>query len=93
MSLLSRLIDSSAGGDDDNQRPVLLQLNDESVTVSAADAAGLSVRELFTRFAESLGDTARLNNFVMNARAVTPATIVEPGATVRAAVTTDSKGN
>ena len=93
MSLLSRLIDSSAGGDDDNQRPVLLQLNDESVTVSAADAAGLSVRELFTRFAESLGDTARLNNFVMNSRAVTPATIVEPGATVRAAVTTDSKGN
>ena len=69
-----------------------LALNEESVTISAEQAKGKTISELFTLFASSLGDTSRINRYVASGRIVDPGSTPEPGTVYRGAVGSESKG-
>jgi hypothetical protein len=81
---------NNQGGSAD--REIELQLNEDSVTISAAEAKGLSVREVFERFASRLGDVDRINKFVTAGRIVNDDTAVEPGMIYRGAISSEAKG-
>lgn len=74
------------------RKPVILQLNEEQITVSPADAEGMSVAELFNQYADDLGDTDRINRFVAAGQIVGSDTIVELGTVYRGAITSETKG-
>lgn len=74
------------------RKPVILQLNEEQITISPADAEGKSVAELFSLYADDLGDTARINRFVAAGQIVGAETIVELGTVYRGAITSETKG-
>jgi hypothetical protein len=82
-------------GDDSaitKRQDVVIQLNDESITIAAADAEGKTVSELFNEFGDDLGDVDRINRFVAAGRIVQSDTPVELGVVYRGAVTSESKG-
>ena len=74
------------------RQDVVIQLNDESITIAAADAEGKTVSELFNEFGDELGDVDRINRFVAAGRIVQSDTPVELGVVYRGAVTSESKG-
>ena len=74
------------------RKPVILQLNEEQITISPADAEGKSVAELFSQYADDLGDTSRINRFVAAGQIVGSDTIVELGTVYRGAITSETKG-
>ena len=47
-------------GGDDTRKPIILQLNEEQIEVSADDAEGKTVAELFEEFGSDLGDVERI---------------------------------
>lgn len=74
------------------RKPVILQLNEEQITISPADAEGKSVAELFSQYADDLGDTDRINRFVAAGQIVNGDTVVELGTVYRGAITSETKG-
>ncbi len=84
--------DSNSSNGGDTACEIELQLNEETVTVSAAEAKGLTVRQVFERFADRLGDVARINKFVTAGRIVNDDTAVEPGMIYRGAIASEAKG-
>lgn len=74
------------------RKPVILQLNEEQIAISPADAEGKSVAELFNQYADDLGDTSRINRFVAAGQIVGADTVVELGTVYRGAITSETKG-
>ena len=78
--------DASAGQD------IQLLINDETVTIPAVEANGMSVREVFTKFASSMCDTTRINRFVSQGRIVAGDSPAECGTIYTGAIASESKG-
>ena len=78
--------DASVGQD------IQLLINDETVTIPAVEAEGMSVREVFAKFASSLCDTGRINRFVSQGRIVAGDSKVESGTIYSGAIASESKG-
>lgn len=74
------------------RKPVILQLNEEQITISPAEAEGKSVAELFSLYADDLGDTDRISRFVTAGQIVGGNTVVEFGTVYRGAITSETKG-
>lgn len=71
---------------------IQLLVNEETVTVSAAEAAGKTVSELFQQFAAGICDVSRINRFVAEGRVVCGSATVEAGTIYRGAIASESKG-
>ncbi len=78
--------EATAGND------IQLMVNDETITVPAGEAKGLSVAELFRRFAGSICDTERINRYVALGRVVNGTSQAEEGTLYSAAIASESKG-
>lgn len=78
--------DASAGQD------IQLLINDETVTIPAVEAQGMSVREVFAKFASSLCDTTRINRYVSQGRIVAGDSKAAPGTIYSGAIASESKG-
>ena len=76
----------------DGAQDIQLIVNDETVNVPAAEAEGLSVAELFNRFASGICDTDRINRFISLGRIVDGKTKAEAGVVYSGAVCSESKG-
>lgn len=84
---------TTAATTETNNLPIILQLNEEEITVSAADAAGKTVGELFAEYAENLGDVDRVNRYVSAGQVISASTDAAPGTVYRAAITSEQKGS
>jgi hypothetical protein len=83
----------NAGADKNIERlPVVLQLNEDAITISAEDAEGLTVGELFEKHGADLGDINRINRFVAAGQLVNRSASVVLGTVYRGAVTSEDKG-
>ena len=71
---------------------IQILINDETVTVPAAEAQGLTVSELFSRFASTVCDVSRINRFVAQGRIVAGSATVEAGTIYSGAIASESKG-
>ena len=71
---------------------IQLIVNSETVTVPAAEAEGMTVKQVFSRFASSLCDTDRINRYVSTGRIVDGESIVQAGTVYSGAVASESKG-
>lgn len=78
--------DASAGQD------IQLVVNAETVNVPAAEAAGMTVAELFSRFASNLCDVSRINRYVSTGRIVAGTAVAEAGTVYSAAIASEAKG-
>lgn len=74
------------------RKPVILQLNEEQITVDPSVAEGKSIAELFSQYADDLGDTDRIKRFVAAGQIVNGDTIVTLGTVYRGAITSETKG-
>lgn len=74
-------------------QPIVLQLNEESVTVTAAEAEGKTILELFQDHAADLGDIDRVSRFINAGQVVNGSDVVQPGTVYRGAVTSETKGS
>ena len=70
---------------------IQILINDETVTVPAAEAKGLTVAELFSRFASTVCDVARINRYVTQGRIVAGSAAVEAGMIYSGAIASESK--
>ena len=86
------LFNFSKPSDNNSSEAIQLIVNDETVTVSAAEASGLSVAELFNRFASDICDVTRINRYVSLGRIVPPTATAEAGTIYSGAITSESKG-
>ena len=87
----NKTADSSNGGTAE-RKPIVLQLNEEQITVPASEAEGKTVGELFEEYASELGDTDRISRFVAAGQIVNQDTVVQLGTVYRGAITSESKG-
>ena len=69
-----------------------LVINDERVTISAAEASNMTVRQVFQRFAANVADVSRVNRYVASGRIVSPDSVAEAGTVYTAAIASESKG-
>ena len=86
------LFNFTSATNNNGAQDIQLIVNDETVTVPAAEAAGLSVAELFNRFANSICDTNRINRFISLGRIVDGSTKAEAGVVYSGAIASESKG-
>ena len=86
------LFNFSKPSNNDNAQDIQLIVNDETVSVSAAEAQGMTVKEVFRRFASNIADTTRVNRFVAQGRIVAADSQVESGTIYSAAIASESKG-
>jgi hypothetical protein len=85
--------DSNGSGETTEKLPVVIQLNEDSITISADDAEGLTVEDLFQQYGDDLGDVDRINRFVAAGQIVNADTPVVLGTVYRGSVTSESKGS
>ena len=71
---------------------IQLALNEDVVNVTAAEAKGLTIQQLFDRFASKLGDTSRISRYICAGRIVEGTSTPEVGMIYRGAVSSESKG-
>ena len=76
----------------DSVQEVVLIVNDERIVVSAAEASGLTVAELFGRYAASSADVSRINRYVAQGRIVAGSSAAEVGTVYSGAISSESKG-
>ena len=88
MSLFSFAKPSNSSSEQDIQ----LNVNSESLTVPAAEARGLTVRELFVRFAADIADVKRINRFINSGDIVDGSDLAKPGTVYSGSITSESKG-
>lgn len=87
----NKTTDSDNGGTVE-RKPIVLQLNEEQITVPASEAEGRTVGELFDEYASELGDTDRISRFVAAGQIISQDTVVQLGTVYRGAITSESKG-
>ncbi len=78
---------------DNTAQEIQLIVNDETVTVPAAEANGLTVAELFCRFASSVCDVNRINRYVSLGRIIEGTAKAEAGVVYSGAIASESKGS
>ena len=78
---------SNNGGED-----IVIIVGDEQITVPAAEAAGLTVEQLFERFASNIADVSRINRFVSTGRVINGTAPAESGTVYSGAIASESKG-
>ena len=71
---------------------VQLIVNEEVIEIPAAEAQGLTVRQLFDKFASNVCDTSRINRFINAGRIVAGTSNVEAGCVYSGTVSSESKG-
>ncbi len=76
----------------DTAQEVVLIVNDERIIVSAAEASGLTVAELFGRYASNSADVSRINRYVAQGRSVAGSSAAEAGTVYSGAISSESKG-
>ena len=76
----------------DAAQDVELIINDERITVSGAEANGLTVAQIFNRFASGVADLSRINRYVAQGKIVAADSTVEPGTIYSAAIASETKG-
>lgn len=76
-----------------SEQPVLLCVNDTTVTINAEQAKGKTIRQLFREFMDDECDADNLNSFIVTGNVRSGNTPASPGMVIRAAVTADSKAN
>ena len=81
-----------SNNDDNSAQDIQLIVNDETVTVPAAEADGMTIRQLFDRFAAGICDTDRINRFISLGRIVDESTKAEAGVIYSGAIASESKG-
>ena len=87
------LFNFSRPSNNDNANEVIqLIINDTVIEVSGAEAAGLTVAQLFNKFAADSCDVSRINRYVAQGRIVGGATPAESGTVYSGAITSESKG-
>ena len=86
------LFNFSAPSNNDNAQDIQLIVNDETVTVPAAEAAGLTVAQMFSRFADNICDTSRINRYISLGRIVSGNSQAEAGVVYSGAIASESKG-
>ena len=86
------LFNFSAPSNNDGAQDIQLIVNDETVTVPAREATGLSVAELFSRFADGICDTGRINRYISLGRIVDGSAKAEAGVIYSGAIASESKG-
>lgn len=79
-------------GGDDTRKPIILQLNEEQIEVSADDAEGKTVAQLFEEFGSDLGDVDRISRYVSAGQIVSEDSTVKLGTVYRGAITSETKG-
>lgn len=72
--------------------PVMIFVNEESVTLTESQYRGKSVSQLVAEYASSLVDVSRVNRYVVNGTVVSGDTVIRPGETIRVAISSESKG-
>lgn len=94
MGLFNFSLNSAANSSSNGNAPELIQLalNEEVVTVSATEAKGMTLEQLFSRFASALGDTSRISRYLCAGRIVDGTSTPEVGMVYRGAVSSESKG-
>ena len=83
---------SAPSNNNNSGQEIDLIINDERITVSAAEAAGSSVADLFKRFASGAADLTRINRYVAQGRIVAGDSTAEPGTVYTAAIASETKG-
>ena len=84
---------TTASADSSNAPQVVeLQLNEERVTVSMAEAEGKTIAQLFASYSSDLGDTSRISRYVAAGRIVDADSTPEAGVVYRGAISSESKG-
>ena len=78
--------------DQNDAQEIQLIVNDDSVTVSAQEADGMTIRQVFNRFASNICNTGRINRYVAMGRIVDGNSSVTPGTVYSAAIASESKG-
>ena len=73
--------------------PVVIQLNEDAMTISAEDAEGMTIADLFQQHGDDLGDVDRINRYVAAGQIVSANSKVVLGTVYRGSVTSESKGN
>lgn len=84
--------DNNADNNTSEKLPVVIQLNEDALTIDADKAEGLTVSELFATFGDDLGDVDRINRFVAAGRIVSADEPVVLGTVYRGAITSEQKG-
>mgnify|MGYP001240729942 CR=1 FL=1 len=83
---------NAPSNDNADGQNIELIINDERVTVSAAEASNMTVKQVFDRFASASADVSRVNRYVAQGRIVAPDSIVEAGTIYSAAIASETKG-
>jgi hypothetical protein len=71
---------------------IQLIVNDETVSVPADEAKGMTVSELFATFADGICDVTRINRYVSLGRIVPGTANAEAGTVYSGAITSEAKG-
>ena len=83
---------SRPSSNNDGVDAIQLIINDETIEVSGADAAGLTVAQLFNKYAAGSCDVSRINRYVAQGRIVSGTTPAESGTVYSGAIASESKG-
>ena len=86
------LFSFNAPSNNDNAQDVELIINSERITVSGAEANGLTVAQIFKRFASGVADIGRVNRYVAEGKIVAADSTVEAGTIYSAAIASETKG-
>ena len=84
---------NSDSGKTTEKLPVVIQLNEDAMTISAEDAEGMTIADLFQEHGNDLGDVDRINRFVAAGQIVDANSKVVLGTVYRGSVTSESKGS
>lgn len=86
--------DNNSSSDETTEKlPVVIQLNEDAMTISAEDAEGMTIADLFQQHGDDLGDVERINRYVAAGQIVDANSKVVLGTVYRGSVTSESKGN
>jgi hypothetical protein len=73
--------------------PVVILINEETISLSEAQYRGKSVSQLVAEYANSYIDVSRVNRYLINGTIVSGDTVVRPGESIRVAIASESKGS
>lgn len=73
--------------------PVVIYVNEESVTLTESQYRGKTVSQLVAEYANGFVDVSRVNRYIINGTAVSGDTAIRPGESIRVAISSESKGN
>ena len=81
-----------ANNDSNENEIIQLIINDEIIDVPASEASGLTVAQVFNRYAANSCDVRRINRYVAQGRIVGGNTPAVSGTVYSGAITSESKG-